>query len=227
MARLEWDKTGERLYETGTDRGVLYVASNGTYPTGVAWNGLTGVDENPSGAEANAQYADNIKYLELRSAEDFGATVTAYTYPDEFEQCDGSAEPAEGMYIGQQARKMFGMSYRTKIGNDVDGDEHGYYIHLIYGATASPSQRSYKTVNDSPEPIEFSWEVTTTPVNITGYKPVAHIRINSTKADPEKLALLESVLYGANAEGSAEGRTASLPLPDAVKTILTTGQIPS
>ena len=227
MARLEWDKTGERLYETGTDRGVLYVASNGTYPTGVAWNGLTGVDENPSGAEANAQYADNIKYLELRSAEDFGATVTAYTYPDEFEQCDGSAEPATGMYIGQQARKMFGMSYRTKIGNDVDGNEHGYYIHLIYGATASPSQRSYKTVNDSPEPIEFSWEVTTTPVNITGYKPVAHIRINSTKADPEKLAVLESVLYGADGEGNAEGRTASLPLPDAVKTILTTGQIPS
>lgn len=227
MARLEWDKTGERLYETGTDRGVLYVASNGTYPTGVAWNGLTGVDENPSGAEANAQYADNIKYLELRSAEDFGATVTAYTYPDEFEQCDGSAEPTEGMYIGQQARKMFGMSYRTKIGNDVDGNEYGYYIHLIYGATASPSQRSYKTVNDSPEPIELSWEVTTTPVNITGYKPVAHIRINSTKADPEKLAVLESVLYGANAEGNAEGRTASLPLPDAVKTILTTGQIPS
>ena len=227
MAKLEWDKTGERLYETGTDRGVLYVASNGTYPTGVAWNGLTGVDENPSGAEANAQYADNIKYLELRSAEDFGATVTAYTYPDEFEQCDGSAEPTEGMYIGQQARKMFGMSYRTKIGNDVDGDEHGYYIHLIYGATASPSQRSYKTINDSPEPIEFSWEVTTTPVNITGYKPVAHIRINSTKADPEKLAVLESVLYGTDAEGNTEGRTASLPLPDAVKTILTTGQIPS
>lgn len=227
MAKLEWDKTGERLYETGTDRGVLYVASEGTYPTGVAWNGLTGVDENPSGAEANAQYADNIKYLELRSAEDFGATVTAYTYPDEFEECDGSAEPATGMYIGQQKRKMFGMSYRTKIGNDTDGDDHGYYIHLIYGATASPSQRSYKTVNDSPEPIEFSWEVTTTPVNITGYKPVAHVRINSTKADPEHLAVLESVLYGSDAEGSAEGRTASLPLPDAVKTILTTGQIPS
>lgn len=227
MAKLEWDKTGERLYETGTDRGVLYVASNGTYPTGVAWNGLTGVDENPSGAEANAQYADNIKYLELRSAEDFGATVTAYTYPDEFEQCDGSAEPTTGMYIGQQARKTFGMSYRTKIGNDTDGDEHGYYIHLIYGATASPSQRSYKTINDSPEPIEFSWEVTTTPVNIAGYKPVAHVRINSTKADAEKLAVLESVLYGSNGEGNAEGRTASLPLPDAVKTILTTGQIPS
>ena len=227
MARLEWDKTGERLYETGTDQGVLYVASNGTYPVGVAWNGLTGVDENPSGAEANAQYADNIKYLELRSAEEFGATVTAYTYPDEFEQCDGSAEPVTGMHIGQQARKMFGMSYRTKIGNDVDGNEHGYYIHLIYGATASPSQRSYKTINDSPEPIEFSWEVTTTPVNITGYKPVAHIRINSTKADPEKLAVLESVLYGTNTEGNTEGRTASLPLPDAVKYILTNGTIPS
>lgn len=227
MAKLEWDKTGERLYETGTDRGVLYVASNGTYPTGVAWNGLTGVDENPSGAEANAQYADNIKYLELRSAEDFGATVTAYTYPDEFEQCDGSAEPTTGMYIGQQARKMFGMSYRTKIGNDVDGDEHGYYLHLIYGATASPSQRSYKTINDSPEPIEFSWEVTTTPVNITGYKPVAHVRINSTKADSEKLAFLESVLYGTDAEGNNEGTTASLPLPDAVKYILINGQLPS
>ena len=227
MAKLEWDKTGERLYETGTDRGVLYVASNGAYPQGVAWNGLTGVDENPSGAEANAQYADNIKYLELRSAEDFGATVTAYTYPDEFEQCDGSAEPATGMYIGQQKRKMFGMSYRTKIGNDTDGDEHGYYIHLIYGATASPSQRSYKTINDSPEPIEFSWEVTTTPVNITGYKPVAHVRINSTKADSEKLALLESVLYGSDGEGNTEGRTASLPLPDAVKYILINGQLPS
>lgn len=221
MAKLEWDKTGERLYETGTDRGVLYVASNGTYPTGVAWNGLTGVDENPSGAEANAQYADNIKYLELRSAEDFGATVTAYTYPDEFEQCDGSAEPATGMYIGQQARKMFGMSYRTKIGNDVDGDEHGYYIHLIYGATASPSQRSYKTINDSPEPIEFSWEVTTTPVNITGYKPVAHVRINSTKADATKLAALEAVLYGTDGSGGTEGTVARLPLPDEVKTLLT------
>ena len=229
MSRIEWDKTGERLYETGTDRGVLYVAEGTTYPAGVAWNGLTGVDESPSGAEANAQYADNIKYLELRSAEEFGATITAYTYPDEFEQCDGSAEPVEGMYIGQQARKRFGLSYRTLIGNDVDGNEHGYLLHLIYGATASPSQRSYTTVNDSPEPIEFSWEVTTTPVNITGYKPVAHIRINSTKADPEKLAVLESVLYGTDADASnnVEATTASLPLPDAVKYILTTGQLPS
>lgn len=227
MSKIEWDKTGERLYETGTDRGVLYVAEGTTYPTGVAWNGLTGVDESPSGAEANAQYADNIKYLELRSAEEFSATVTAYTYPDEFEQCDGSAEPVEGMYIGQQARKRFGLSYRTLIGNDVDGNEHGYILHLIYGATASPSQRSYTTVNDSPEPIEFSWEITTTPVNISGYKPVAHIRINSTKADHDHLEVLESVLYGTDGSGGTEGTTARLPLPDVVKSILTTGQIPS
>lgn len=216
MSRIEWDKTGERLYETGTDRGVLYVAEGTTYPAGVAWNGLTGVDENPSGAEANAQYADNIKYLELRSAEEFGATVTAYTYPDEFEQCDGSAEPVTGMYIGQQARKRFGLSYRTLIGNDVDGNEHGYILHLIYGATASPSQRSYTTVNDSPEPIEFSWEISTTPVNIEGYKPVAHVRVNSTKADSAKLKALEDILYG------GENTEPRLPLPDEVKTILTT-----
>ena len=227
MAKLEWDKVGERFYQTGTDHGVLYVASQGTYPVGVAWNGLTGVDENPSGAEASAQYADNIKYLELRSNEDFGATVTAFTYPDEFEECDGSAEPITGMFIGQQKRKSFGLSYRTKIGNDTDGDDHGYILHLIYGATASPSQRSFKTVNDSPEPIEFSWEITTTPVKLDGYRPVSHIRINSTKADSEKLAALESVLYGTDGEGNAEGRTASLPLPDVVKSILTTGQIPS
>lgn len=227
MAKLEWDKVGERLYQTGTDHGVLYVASDGTYPAGVAWNGLTGVDENPSGAEASAQYADNIKYLELRSNEEFGATVTAYTYPDEFEECDGSAEPTPGMFIGQQKRKVFGMSYRTRIGNDTDGDDHGYMLHLVYGATASPSARSFKTVNDSPEPIEFSWEITTTPVKIEGYRPVSHIRINSTKADSEKLTVLESVLYGTDGEGNAEGRTASLPLPDVVKSILTTGQIPS
>jgi len=227
MPKLEWDKIGERYYQTGTDHGVLYVASNGTYPAGVAWNGLTGVDENPSGAEASAQYADNIKYLELRSNEEFGATVTAYTYPDEFEECDGSAEPTPGMIIGQQKRKVFGMSYRTRLGNDTDGDDHGYVIHLVYGATASPSARSFKTVNDSPEPIEFSWEITTTPVKIEGYRPVSHVRINSTKADSEKLEVLESVLYGTDGDGGATGRTASLPLPDVVKTILTTGQIPS
>lgn len=227
MAKLEWDKVGERLYQTGTDHGVLYVATNGTYPEGVAWNGLTGVDENPSGAEASAQYADNIKYLELRSNEEFGATVTAYTYPDEFEECDGSAEPVDGMFIGQQKRKVFGMSYRTRIGNDTDGDDHGYVLHLVYGATASPSARSFKTVNDSPEPIEFSWEITTTPVKIEGYRPVSHVRINSTKADSEKLAVLESVLYGTDGEGNAEGTTARLPLPDVVKYILTNGTIPS
>ena len=215
MARLEWDKVGERTYETGTDHGVLYVAVNGTYPKGVAWNGLTGVDENPSGAEASAQYADNIKYLELRSNEEFGATVTAFTYPDEFEECDGSAEPVPGMYIGQQKRKVFGMTYRTKLGNDTDGDEHGYILHLVYGGTASPSQRSYRTVNDSPEPIEFSWEVSTTPVQIKGYKPVAHVRINSTKADETKLKALEDILYGTD---ELEPR---LPLPDEVKTLLT------
>lgn len=215
MARLEWDKVGERTYETGTDHGVLYVAVNGTYPKGVAWNGLTGVDENPSGAEASAQYADNIKYLELRSNEEFGATVTAFTYPDEFEECDGSAEPAPGMYIGQQKRKVFGMTYRTKLGNDTDGDEHGYILHLVYGGTASPSQRSYRTINDSPEPIEFSWEVSTTPVKIKDYKPVSHVRINSTKADETKLKALEDILYGTD---ELEPR---LPLPDEVKTLLT------
>jgi hypothetical protein len=229
MAKLEWDKVGERYYQTGTDHGVLYVATNGTYPEGVAWNGLTGVDENPSGAVASAQYADNIKYLELRSNEEFGATVTAYTYPDEFEECDGSAEPVDGMFIGQQKRKVFGMSYRTRIGNDTDGDDHGYVLHLVYGATASPSARSFKTVNESPEPIEFSWEITTTPVKIEGYRPVSHVRINSTKADATNLAVLESVLYGADADATnnVEARTASLPLPDVVKAILTTGQIPS
>lgn len=215
MPRLEWDKVGERTYETGTDHGVLYVAVNGTYPKGVAWNGLTGVDENPSGAEASAQYADNIKYLELRSNEEFGATVTAFTYPDEFEECDGSAEPVPGMYIGQQKRKVFGMTYRTKLGNDTEGDEHGYILHLVYGGTASPSQRSYRTINDSPEPIEFSWEVSTTPVQIKDYKPVAHIRINSTKADATKLKALEGILYG------SDETEARLPLPDEVKTLLT------
>jgi len=215
MARLEWDKVGKRTYETGTDHGVLYVAVNGEYPKGVAWNGLTGVDENPSGAEASAQYADNIKYLELRSNEEFGATITAFTYPDEFEECDGSAEPVPGMFIGQQKRKVFGMTYRTKLGNDTDGDEHGYILHLVYGGTASPSQRSYRTVNDSPEPIEFSWEVSTTPVQIKDYKPVSHVRINSTKADETKLKALEDILYGTD---ELEPR---LPLPDEVKTLLT------
>lgn len=209
---LAWDQIGERRYETGTDRGVLYVydSTKQKYGTGVAWNGLTGVDEKPSGAEANNKYADNIKYLVLRSAEDFGATITAYTYPDEFEECDGSAEPAPGVHVGQQSRKMFGFSYRTKIGNDTEGDAYGYILHLVYGATASPSQRSYKTVNESPEPIEFSWELATTPVVVSGYKPTAHIRINSLNADPTKLAALEAKLYG---DGTKDPE---LPLPDSV-----------
>lgn len=214
---MVWDQVGERLYETGTDHGVLYVydTANSTYGTGVPWNGLTGVDEKPSGAEANNKYADNIKYLVLRSAEDFGATITAFTYPDEFEQCDGSAEPATGVFIGQQERKMFGFSYRTKIGNDTNGDAHGYILHLVYGATASPSQRSYKTVNESPEPIEFSWEIATTPVVVTGYRPTAHIRINSLNADATKLAALEAILYGGT------NTDPTLPMPDTVISTLT------
>lgn len=209
---LMWDKIGERQYETGTDHGVLYVYdnTNNGYGDGVAWNGLTGVDEKPSGAEPNNKYADNIKYLVLRSAEDFKATITAFTYPEEFEECDGSAEPAPGVYIGQQPRKMFGFAYRTKLGNDVDGDSHGYILHLVYGATASPSQRSYKTVNENPEPIEFSWEVETTPVEVAGHKPTAHIRINSRNADATKLAALEAMLYG------SENNMPTLPDPNTV-----------
>jgi hypothetical protein len=213
---LTWDETGKRLYETGVRKGVLYVQdNNGTYPKGVAWNGLTAVTESPSGAESNPLYADDIKYLDLRSAEEFGATIEAYTYPDEFAECDGTAELAEGVMIGQQARKSFGLSYRTVLGNDIVNDAYGYKLHLIYGATASPSEKGYQTVNDSPEAISFSWELTTTPVNVTGMKPTAIITIDSTKADPTKLAALEAILYGS---GETEAR---LPLPDEVKTLMT------
>lgn len=216
MSALTWDETGKRLYETGVRKGVLYVQdNNGTYPKGVAWNGLTAVTESPSGAESNPLYADDIKYLDLRSAEEFGATIEAYTYPDEFAECDGTAELAEGVMIGQQARKSFGLSYRTVLGNDIVNDAYGYKLHLIYGATASPSEKGYQTVNDSPEAISFSWELTTTPVNVTGMKPTAIITIDSTKADPSKLAALEAILYGS-------GETAArLPLPDEVKTLMT------
>lgn len=219
MSTIVWDQTGERFYETGTDRGVLYVAVNGTYPKGVAWNGLTGVDESPSGAEESKLYADNIKYLGLRSAEDFGATVTAYTYPDEFAECDGSAQPTPGLYIGQQTRKTFGLAYRTKVGNDVDGDDHGYKINIVYGATASPSQRSYKTINDSPEAIEFSWELSTTPVpvGIGQLKPSAHISIDTRTAPAEKVTALEAILYGTESEDPR------LPLPQEVYTLLSSG----
>lgn len=217
MAALTWDGSGERLYETGVDRGVLYVMSTGgTYGTGVAWNGLTGVTESPSGAEETALYADNIKYVSLYSAEEFGATIEAYTYPDEFAECDGSAELATGVTVGQQSRKTFGLCYRTLLGNDTDGQSHGYKLHLIYGATASPSEKAYATVNDSPEAITFSWEITTTPVNVTGMSPTASITIDSTKADPTCLAALEAKLYGSEPSG-----TPTLPLPDAVKTIMT------
>ena len=218
MAKIEWDKTGERLYETGVKNGVLYVQVDGTYPKGVAWNGLTAVTESPSGAEATPLYADDIKYLNLLSTEEFGATIEAYTYPDEFAECDGSASLATGVMIGQQPRKAFGLCYRTTIGNDTDGNDHGYKLHIIYGALAAPSEKAYATINDSPEAITFSWEVTTTPVNVTGAKPTASITIDSTKATPEKLAALEDILYGKNGEPGNEPR---LPLPDEIKTLMT------
>ena len=217
MAKIEWDKTGERLYETGVKNGVLYVQEAGAYPKGVAWNGLTAVTESPSGAEATPLYADDIKYLNLLSAEEFGATIEAYTYPDEFAECDGSASLADGVMIGQQARKTFGLCYRTAIGNDIDGNDHGYKLHIIYGALAAPTEKAYATINDSPEAITFSWEVTTTPVNVTGAKPTASITIDSTKATPEKLAALEKILYG---DAEVEAR---LPLPDEIKRIFTAG----
>lgn len=216
MAKLTWDDTGKRLYETGVKQGVLYLlGEDGTYKNAVAWNGLTAVTESPSGAEATALYADDIKYLSLMSAEEFGATIEAYTYPEEFAQCDGSASLATGVYIGQQARKTFGMCYKTTLGNDVEGNDYGYKLHIIYGAKASPSEKAYATINDSPEAITFSWEITTTPVNVAGFKPTASIVIDSTKADPACLAALEAKLYGGDS-GAAE-----LPLPDVVKTLMT------
>ena len=223
MSKLVWDKTGERYYETGVKNGVLYpIQSNGTYSKGVAWNGLTAVTESPSGAENTPLYADDIKYLNLVSAEEFGATVEAYTYPDEFAECDGSASIADGVMIGQQARKIFGMSYKTTVGNDVDGNSHGYKLHLIYGATASPSEKAYATINDSPEAITFSWEIATTPVNVTGFKPTASLVIDSTKADPVKLASLEEILYGKDPTnvGASDGVDPRLPLPDEIATIM-------
>ena len=214
MAKIVWDKTGERLYETGVDHGVLYVQVDGEYPKGVAWNGLTAVTESPSGAEATPLYADNIKYLNLMSTEEFGATIEAYTYPDEFMECDGSASLATGVYIGQQSRKTFGMAYRTVVGNDVNNDNHGYKLHLIYGALAAPSEKGYATINDSPEAITFSWEISTTPVNVTGFKPTATVVIDSTKVDKTKLAALETVLFGSDSE------EARLPLPDEVASLV-------
>ena len=215
MAKIVWDESGKRLYETGVKNGVLYIQDEtGAYNKGVAWNGLTAVTESPSGAEATPLYADDIKYLELFSAEEFGATIEAYTYPEEFEACDGSASLGTGVTIGQQDRKTFGLCYRTVLGNDVKSNEYGYKLHLIYGAKAAPSEKGYQTINDSPEAITFSWEVTTTPVNVAGFKPTASITIDSTKIDDEKLKKIEDMLYG---DGTSE---AKLPLPDEIKAIL-------
>jgi hypothetical protein len=210
MSKLEWDKSGERFYETGVKQVALYPQSNGTYPKGVAWNGVTAFTESPSGAEATPLYADDIKYLNLMSNEEFGATIEAYTYPDEFAECDGSAALADGVMIGQQARKSFGLVVKTTLGNDVDGNTKGYKLHLVYGLLASPSEKAYATINDSPEAITFSWELTSTPVAVTGHKPTSIITIDSTKVDATQLAALEAVLYG------GESAEAKLPLPDEV-----------
>lgn len=201
MAKLVWDETSKRIYETGVSKGVLYVQTEeGTYGKGVAWNGLTAVNESPSGAEATPLYADDIKYLELTSTEEYGASIEAYTYPEEFEVCDGSAELATGVTIGQQPRKAFGFCYKTIIGNDVKNNDYGYKIHIVYGAKASPSEKAYQTVNDSPEAITFSWELTTTPVSVEGHKPTACVTIDSTKVSPEKLTAIEEALYGSESD---------------------------
>ena len=226
MSKIVWDEVGKRFYETGVKNCVLYVQdATGKYPRGVAWNGITAVTESPSGAEPTALYADDIKYLSLMSAEEFGATIEAYTYPDEFAECDGSAEIAEGVMIGQQTRKTFGLCYRTVLGNDVINNEYGYKLHFIYGAMASPSEKGYTTINDSPEAITFSWELTTTPVSVNGFKPTASLTIDSTKADPTKLKALENILYGtdAGAEGTPEATEPRLPLPDEIITLMAMG----
>lgn len=215
MSRLTWDNTGERLFETGVKNGVLYpIQADGKYTKGVAWNGLISVTESPSGAEATALYADDIKYVNLLSNEEFGATIEAYTYPDEFAECDGSGTLAEGVLLGQQKRKVFGLCYRTTIGNDVDGNDHGYKLHLVYGCLAAPSEKAYSTINDNPDAITFSWEVTTTPVNVTGFKPTSQITIDSTKVAQEKMTAIEALLYG------SEQKEPSLPLPDELASVL-------
>ena len=222
--KLVWDKTGEHYYETGVKNGVLYpMSASGTYPKGVAWNGLTAITESPSGAEATALYADDIKYLNLMSNEEFGATVEAYTYPDEFAECDGSASLTEGVYIGQQARKTFGLCYRTTLGNDSKGNDYGYKLHIIYGAMASPSEKAYSTINDSPDAITFSWELSTTPVAVANFKPTASLTIDSTKVDAQKLATLEEILYGKDGTGEDHSTGAvdpRLPLPDEIANLM-------
>jgi len=212
MPKLVWDETGKRFYETGVDHGVLYVMGTNGYEEGVVWNGLTAVNESPEGGEPTALWADNIKYLNLMSAEEFKGSIEAYTYPDEFMECDGSAEIATGVTIGQQTRKQFGLAYRTRIGNDVDGSDHGYKLHLVYNCFASPTEKGYETINDSPDAITFSWDFDTTPVNVKDHKPTAHLIIDSTKVDSTKLTALETQLFG----GEGETAKATLLLPDAV-----------
>lgn len=225
MAKIVWDAVGEHFYETGVDHGILYqIDDNGAYVDGVAWNGLTNVSESPSGAEPQKLYADNMNYLTLYSAEEFGLTIEAYTYPEEFEQNDGSAVPVDGVTVGQQTRKSFGLCYRTKVGNDVKGDDLGYKLHLVYGCRAAPSERGYATINDSPEAITFSWEVSTTPVQIAGFEPSAVLVIDSTKFTTEttkaKLTTLENMLYGTDGSGNNQGTEPQLPLPMTVLTTL-------
>lgn len=220
---LAWDQIGERIFETGIDRGVIYPAVGASYPKGAAWNGLTGVDETPEGAEANDKYADNIKYLSIYSAETFKGTIKAFMYPDEFKACNGEAD-VNGVTLGQQSRKSFGLCYRTIVGNDTEGNDHGYKLHLVYGCRVAPSEKSYESVNDSPDAIELSWEFDTTPVVLSTvdpvteqvYKPTSIITIDSTKVDAEKLAELEQALYGTAAEGGTPAVDGYLPLPDAV-----------
>ena len=215
MSKITWDDTGKRFYETGVKNCVLYLlGADGEYANGVAWNGITAITESPSGAEATPLYADDIKYLNLMSAEEFGATIEAYTYPDEFAQCDGSASIATGVSIGQQARKTFGLCYRTTLGNDVAGNDLGYKLHFIYGCLAAPSEKGYATINDSPEAITFSWEVTTTPVSVEGFKPTATVVIDSTKADADALTALEKILYGDGSDGPR------MPLPAEIVTLM-------
>lgn len=226
MSKLKWDETGKRFYETGVKQGVLYVQdATGAYPAGVPWNGLTSVTESPSGAEPNPLYADDSKYITLMSAEEFGASIEAYTYPDEFAACDGSADIDTGISIGQQARKAFGLCYRTSIGNDVDGESHGYKLHIVYGALASPSEKAYQTINDSPEAITFSWDISTTPVPVTGFKPTASLIIDSTKVTAPNMAILEEILYGKDAttDPVAPAVVARLPLPDEIMTLIVAG----
>lgn len=238
MGKLKWDQIGERIYETGCDHGVLYPQKDGAYPKGVSWSGLVNVTESPSGAEDNALYADNMKYLNLKSAEEFGATIECYTYPDEWAACNGESELVPGVKLSQQRRNTFGFSYRTKVGNDTEGEDFGFKIHLIYGASASPSEKGYATVNDSPEAITFSYTITTTPVNVSGkdvtgkpFKPVACITIDSTKVKPEQLEALEKILYGTDEVPGSEDDGSDtipatdprLPLPDELKEIFAEG----